>query len=67
MKQRTVQLLAASDPSHTIAIARATTAFEKSAVTFEEAVDTAKSLAGTGSGKVPLLLPRTHVIDRPSD
>jgi hypothetical protein len=47
--------LAASDSGRT------TAAFEKSAVAFKRVVDTAKSLVGTGSGKVPLLLPSTHV------
>jgi hypothetical protein len=40
---------------------KATTALEKSTVAFERVVDKAISLAGTGSGKVPLLLPPTHV------
>ena len=40
---------------------KATTALKKSTVAFERVVDGAISLAGTGSGKVPLLLPPTHV------
>lgn len=40
---------------------RTTAAFEKSAVAFERVVGMVKSLVGTGSGKVPLLLPSTHV------
>jgi hypothetical protein len=40
---------------------QATTALEKSTVAFERIMDGAISLAGTGSGKVPLLLPPTQV------
>ena len=40
---------------------KATTALEKSTVAFERVVDGAISLAGMGSGKVPLLLPSTVV------
>lgn len=43
------------------ALMKATTALEKSTVAFERVVDGAISLVGTGSGKVPLLLPPTHV------
>ena len=41
---------------------KATTALEKSTVAFERVVDGAISLAGTGSGKVPLLWPSTVVV-----
>jgi hypothetical protein len=44
-----------SESSHN-ALVKATIAFEKSAVAFEKAVERGKSLAGIGSGKVPLLL-----------
>jgi hypothetical protein len=36
---------------------KAMTALEKSTIAFNKAADGVKSLAGTGSGKVPLLLP----------
>jgi hypothetical protein len=36
---------------------KAMTALEKSTIAFDKAVDGVKSLAGTSSGKVPLLLP----------
>ena len=45
------------------ALIKATTALEKSTVAFERVVDGAISLVGTGSGKVPLLLPPTRVVD----
>ena len=47
--------LTASDSGRTTAV------FEKLAVVFEGIVDMVKSLVGTGSGKVPLLLLSTHV------
>jgi hypothetical protein len=56
------QDLSASGPS-TIALMKATSALEKSTVAFERVVDGAISLAGTGSGKVPLLLPPSYVRD----
>lgn len=64
-KQRMVEILAgsASEPSRTNAFVKATTTFEKSTVAFEKAVNATKSLAGTGSGKVHLLLPSTAVAD----
>ena len=40
---------------------KATTALEKSVLAFDKAVDNSKSLVGMGSGKIPLLLPSTHV------
>jgi hypothetical protein len=43
------------------ALMKATTALEKSTTAFERVVDGAISLVGTGSGKVPLLLPPTCV------
>ena len=46
----------------TNALMKATTALEKSTVAFERVVDGAISLAGTGSGKVPLLWPSTVVV-----
>ena len=39
----------------------AMTALEKSTIAFDKAVDGVKSLVGTGSGKVPLLLPATYL------
>jgi hypothetical protein len=48
-----------SESSHN-ALVRATIVFEKSAIAFEKAVERGKSLAGTGSGKVPLLLPSSY-------
>jgi hypothetical protein len=53
------------DPS-TNALMKATTALENSTAAFERVVDGSLSLVGTGSGKVPLLLPPTHVVDTQS-
>ena len=41
---------------------KAMTALEKSTVAFDKAVDGVMSLAGTGSGKVPLLLPAAYLV-----
>jgi hypothetical protein len=67
-KQKKIQDLSAldslsADPSSTgnAALTKATAALKKSTVAFDRLVDGAISLAGTGSGKVPLLLPPTHV------
>ena len=64
-KQKKVQNLSALDSpgptGSTNALMKATTALKKSTVAFERVVDGAISLAGTGSGKVPLLLPPSHV------
>ena len=46
----------------TNALMKAMTALEKSTVAFERVMDGAISLAETGSGKVPLLLPSTVVV-----
>ena len=46
---------------------KASSALEKSTVAFERVVDGAISLAGTGSGKVPLLLPPNYVRDHVDD
>jgi len=59
VKQRMVEVLSEStseSESSNNALIKATTMFKKSAIAFEKAVDGAKSLGGTGSGKVPLLL-----------
>jgi len=59
-----VEILArsASKPSCTNAFVKATTTFEKSTAAFEKAVNAMKSLAGTGSEKVHLLLPSTAIL-----
>jgi hypothetical protein len=60
-KQRRLQELVAFGTSRDGAHEKAMTALEKSTIAFDKAVDGVKSLAGTGSGKVPLLLPRASV------
>lgn len=66
-KQKKVQDLSESAPGPSNnALMKAMTALEKSTVTFERVVDGAMSVAGTGSGKVPLLLPPTHVVNTQS-
>src|SRR6266498_4647238 len=59
-----VEILArsASKPSCTNAFVKAMTTFEKSTAALEKAVNAMKSLAGTGSGKVHLLLPSTAIL-----
>ena len=42
-------------------MSRTVTALEKSTIAFNKAVDGVKSLAGTGSGKVHLLLPAANL------
>ena len=63
MQQRLLQGLAAfSAPGDASgAHEKAMTAVEKSTIAFDKAVNGVKSLAGTGSGKVPLLLPATYL------
>ena len=63
-KQNKVRALDCPGPStgtNLNALMKATTALEKSTVAFDRVVDGAISLVGTGSGKVPLLLPPTRV------
>lgn len=61
-KQRLLQGLAAfSEPRDDAHSKKAMTALEKSTIAFDKAVDGVKSLVGTGSGKVPLLLPATYL------
>jgi hypothetical protein len=64
-KQRIIDSLAGStsEPSCTNAFVKAAGPFKKSTVAFEKAVDAAKSLAGSGSGKVHLLLPPSAIAD----
>ena len=65
-RQKKVQELSVLDSLSTTgstnALMKATTALEKSTAAFERVVDEAISLAGTGSGKVPLLLPSTVIV-----
>lgn len=61
-KQRRLQELAASGSPHAGAHEKAINALEKSTIAFDKAVDGVKSLAGTGSGKVPLLLPAASLV-----
>ena len=42
-------------------MSRTVTALEKLTIAFNKAVDEVKSLARTGSGKVPLLLPAANL------
>ena len=66
-KQRLLQgsqLAAFSEPRDDAHSKKAMTALEKSTIAFDKAVDGVKSLVGTGSGKVPLLLPATYYLDR---
>lgn len=70
-KQKKVRDISALDSpgptgSTNYALNKATTALEKSTVAFERVVDGAISLVGTGSGKVPLLLPPNRVVDTAS-
>jgi hypothetical protein len=53
--------LSTASGTNSNALMKATTALEKSTTAFERVVDGAISLVGTGSGKVPLLLPPTRV------
>jgi hypothetical protein len=64
-KQRIIDAIAGSisEPSRTDALVKAAGPFKKSTIAFEKAVDTTKSLAGTGSGKVHLLLPPSTIAD----
>ena len=61
MKQRLLQGLAAFGAPGDGAHEKAMTALEKSTIAFDKAVNGVKSLAGMGSGKVPLLLPATYL------
>ena len=64
MKQRLLQGTAAAAvgaPPGYGAHEKATAALEKATIAFDKAVNGVKSLAGTGSGKVPLLLPATYL------
>jgi hypothetical protein len=66
-KKRLLERLTASGaPSDGAHTKKAMTAVEKSKTAFDKAVDGVKSLVGTGSGKVPLLLPATYLraVDR---
>lgn len=60
-KQRLLQGLAAFSEPRDDAHKKAMTALDKSTIAFDKAVDGVKSLVGTGSGKVPLLLPATYL------
>jgi len=51
-----------TDVTVDVKVFKATTTFEKSTVAFEKAVNATKSLTGTGSGKVHLLLPSSAAV-----
>lgn len=65
-KEKVDNLTAAAGNSTTPSnmLSRATKSLEKSNEAFEKAVGGAMSLVGTGSGKVPLLLPVEAVVSR---
>jgi hypothetical protein len=56
-----LDVFASGAPGRDGAQKKALTALEKSSIAFDKAVDRVKSLAGTGSGKVPLLLPAAYL------
>ena len=59
-KKRILEGLTASGAPSDSAYRKAMTAMEKSTIAFDKAVDGVKSLIGTGSGNVPLVLPATY-------
>ena len=63
-KRRMLEIIAesTSEPSNANTFVKAMTTFEKSTVAFEKAVNATKSLTGTGSGKVHLLLPSSAAV-----
>jgi hypothetical protein len=59
-KKRILEGLTVSGAPSDDAHKKAMTALKKSTIAFDKAVDGVKSLIGTGSGKVPLVLPTTY-------
>jgi hypothetical protein len=69
VKQSVVKVLvgSTSESDSPYPLTKATAAFERSAIAFAKTADASKSLTGTATGKIPLLLPSHAISDDEPD